>query len=60
MTHEPSVHEHEGTAAQLMLKATYWREEARRFVGKPEERWCIDYAEHAETLAELERLKALD
>jgi hypothetical protein len=46
--------------AQLRLKAAYWRQEAKRFAGRPEERWCIDYAEHAETLAELERLKTLD
>jgi hypothetical protein len=31
-----------------------------RFSGRPEEAICLDYAEHTEMLAELERLRALD
>jgi hypothetical protein len=47
--------------ANLRLKAHYWRQEAAtRFAGRPEEKWCLDYAQHAETLAELERLRKLD
>jgi hypothetical protein len=45
----------------LLLKAKYWRQEAAtRFKGRPEEKFCIQYAEHAETMAELERLRKLD
>jgi hypothetical protein len=47
--------------ANLLLKAHYWRQEAAtRFKGRPEAKYCIEYAEHAETLAELERLRKLD
>lgn len=60
MAHEPAQHDHQDSAAQLRIKASYWREEAKRFAGRPEEQWCTEYAEHAETLAELERLKTLD
>lgn len=56
-TPEPTREE---VVRSLRLKAFYWRQEAERFAGRPEERWCIDYAEHAETLAELERLRVLD
>jgi hypothetical protein len=45
----------------LRLKAYFWRNEAAtRFAGRPEADVCLAHARHAETLAELERLKALD
>src|SRR5262249_23206363 len=43
----------------LREKAFYWRQEAERFAGRPEELICLEHARHAETLAELERLKRL-
>ena len=48
--------------ANFLLKARYWRQEAAtRFAGRPAEaKVCLEHARHAETVAELERLRKLD
>ena len=47
--------------ADDVIEAYYWRNEAAtRFAGRPEAKVCIEHAQHGETLAELERLRALD
>jgi hypothetical protein len=43
-----------------LLKARCWRQEAVRFAGRPEAKVCLEHARHAETVAELERLRKLD
>jgi hypothetical protein len=48
------------TIENLLLKAFYWRQEAKRFAGRPEAKICREHSERAETLAELERLRKLD
>ena len=58
MNHEPTADE---TIEALLLKARCWRDEAKRFAGRPvEAKVCLEHAQHAETLAELERLRKLD
>jgi hypothetical protein len=54
---EPTV---DDIIESLLLKAMVWRAEARRFGRSVEARLCLEHAQHAETLAELERLRALD
>jgi hypothetical protein len=40
------------SADDLLLKAKCWREEAKRFAGRPvEARVCLQHAQDAETLA---------
>lgn len=60
MSYEPPTYSDEEIITNLKLKAHYWRQEAKRFAGRPEEQWCLDYAQHTETLAEMERLRGLD
>ena len=48
------------TIADLAMRATHWRSEAKRFAGQPEAVACLDYAEHIEVLAEVLRLEQLD
>ncbi|MGY8684557.1 hypothetical protein Q2941_43430 [Bradyrhizobium sp. UFLA05-153] len=36
---------------ELRMKAFFWRQEAERFAGRPEEQICLEHALHAETLA---------
>jgi hypothetical protein len=49
------------TIEALLLKAMCWRAEAKRFAGRSvEAKVCLEHAQHAETLAELERLRKLD
>jgi hypothetical protein len=45
------------TIADLAMRATHWRSEAKRFAGQPEAVACLDYAEHIEVLAEVLRLE---
>ena len=56
---------HETTADEiienLLLKASCWRQEAKRFAGSSAEaKVCLEHARDAETLGELERLRKLD
>jgi hypothetical protein len=49
------------TIEALLLKALCWRAEAKRFGSRSvEAKICLEHAQHAETLAELERLRKLD
>jgi hypothetical protein len=49
------------TIEALLLKAMCWRAEAKRFADRPAEaKVCLEHAQEAETLAELERLRKLD
>jgi hypothetical protein len=45
----------------ILLKASCWRQEAKRFAGRPAEaKVCLEHVQDAETLAELERPRKLD
>lgn len=57
---KPPAYTDEEIVAELRLKAAYWRQEAKRFAGRREEQWCTEYAQHAETLADLVHLSSLD